>query len=295
MKARGAVSDTRTALSLLRARVTPGRRMTPGYLVVGTKRGGSTSLADWIADHPAVGPCRVGKGTHYFDIHHGRGRRWYDAQFPRVDQGFSLTGESSPYYMFHPSAPDWIAEELPDVSVVACLRDPVERAFSHHAYEVARGHETESFERALDLEPERLEGEAERLAADPTYPAPHWRYHAYLRRGHYAEQVYALQSRLGPERVLLVQSERLFADPDTEMRRVFDFLGLPPYDDPARRALNAGRPRGAMSAETRERLAAYYRPLNAALYSLPGVDLRWDDASSEVTTPHPAQAGTVAP
>lgn len=286
--------SARAALSILRARVARGPRMTPGYLVVGTKRGGSTSLADWIAEHPRVGPCGTGKGTHYFDIHHGRGRRWYDAQFPRVEEGYELTGESSPYYMFHPSAPAWIAAELASVKVIACLRDPVERAFSHHAYEVARGHETETFERALDLEPERLEGEADRLAADPTYPAHHWRYHAYLRRGHYAEQIATYQQLLGPSRVLVVQSETLFAFPDAQMQRVFDFLDLPAYDDPTRRALNAGRPRGAMSSATRARLEAYYRPLNAALYSLPGVDLRWDDSLPEVTTAHPAQAGTGA-
>ena len=283
------------ALGSVRSRLARGHRMTPGYLVVGTKRGGSTSLADWIAAHPQVGPCATGKGTHYFDVNHGRGRGWFDAQFPRVDAGFRITGESSPYYMFHPRSPRWIADELPDAKIVVCLRDPVERAWSHHAYEVSRGHETEAFDRALDLEPERLQGEAERLAADPTYAADHWRYHAYLRRGHYAEQVATFHALMGPERVLVVQSEALFADPDGEMARVHAFLGLDPHRTASPTALNAGAAKQAMPQTVRARLEAYYAPLNEALYALPGVSFRWSGPSvPAATVPLPDRAGTGA-
>ncbi|GAA1882373.1 hypothetical protein GCM10009814_10590 [Lapillicoccus jejuensis] len=282
-----ALTVARARLTHVTDRVSGRHRMTPGYLVVGTKRGGSTSLADWIEEHPLVGPCRVGKGTHYFDIHHHRGRAWYDAQFPTTGEGYALTGESSPYYMFHPLAAQRVVAELPQVKVVACLRDPVERAWSHHAYEVARGHETESFERALELEPERLAGEAERLAADPSYDAPHWRYHAYLRRGHYAEQLAPYLQGLGPQQVLVVQSEALFADPAAQLARVFDFLGLPAHDGGDHRALNAGRDRSPVPEAVRERLRAYYAPHDAALYALPGVDFRWPH-------PGPAAAPTTA-
>ena len=49
------------------------------------------------------------------------------------------------------------------------VRDPVERAYSAHAHELARGYETEPFERALELEDERLAGEAERIVSEPGY------------------------------------------------------------------------------------------------------------------------------
>lgn len=271
----------RARLDLLSDGVTGQQRMLPGYLVVGTKRGGSTSLAGWIAAHPEVGPCRAGKGTHYFDTHHDRGWSWYRAQFPRVSRGFRLTGESSPYYMFHPAAAERIVRELPGVRVLACLRDPVERAWSHHAYETAHGRETETFERALALEEGRLAGQEERLRADPAAPAPHWRYHAYLRRGHYAEQLEPFYRALGPERVLVVQSEELFADPAGEMERVHAFLGLSPHADPSRTALNAGdgAARGGMDAATRRRLEEYFAPHTAALERLTGREFRWGAAA----------------
>lgn len=275
-------------LSPLRSRLVRGERMVPGYLVVGTKRGGSTSLAEWIATHPEVGPCAVGKGTHYFDVNHGRGPAWYAAQFPALREGYRLTGESSPYYMFHPLAPEWIARELPAVRIVVCLREPVARAWSHHAYEVRRGRETESFDRALALEEARLAGEEERLRADPTYAAEHWRYHSYLRRGHYAEQLTVLHRLFGPERVLVVQSEALFAEPDVQMDRVFAFLGLSPHRHGAWPTLNAGRPHGDMTDATAARLADHFAPHNDALYDLPGVDFTWGEGRRPVDPPSAA-------
>ena len=75
-----------------------------------------------------------------------------------------ITGESSPYYLFHPLAAERIARDLPDVRLVVLLRDPVERAYSAYTHERARGFETETFARALELEPERLAGAGGRPA-----------------------------------------------------------------------------------------------------------------------------------
>lgn len=263
-------------LAPLRSRLSRGERLLPGYLVVGTKRGGSTSLAEWITRHPQVGASRSGKGTHYFDVNFGRGFQWFASEFPKVDEGYTLVGESSPYYMFHPLSPQRIQAALPGVKIVMCLRDPVARAWSHHAYEVSRGHEDESFERALDLEESRLEGEEARIVADSSYPADHWRYHAYLRRGHYAEQLQTFHDLFGPEQVLAVQSEALFADPHGQMDRVFSFLGLDSHQSDQLEARNANKPYGEMTPETFTRLADYYRPLNDQLRVMPGIDFAWN-------------------
>src|SRR5206468_1882749 len=118
--------------------------------------------------HPAVLAPALQKGIHYFDKHYDRGSWWYRSHFPlRLTAGrregrvgvVPLTGESSPYYMFHPLAATRIAADLPGVRLVVLVRDPVERAFSAYTHERARGYETETFERALELEPQRLAGE----------------------------------------------------------------------------------------------------------------------------------------
>ncbi|MGL4745745.1 MAG: sulfotransferase [Dermatophilaceae bacterium] len=265
----------RRAISPLRPVLRRGVRMTPGYLVVGTKRGGSTSLADWIARHPEVAPCLSPKGTHYFDVNWHRGEAWFRSAFPKPAPGTKITGEASPYYMFHPLAPERIAATLPEVKLIACLRDPVARAWSHHAYEVTRGHEDLGFEEALDAEAGRLRGEEERLRSDPGYDSSHWRFHAYQRRGHYAEQIRALHRAVGAERVLVVQSERLFADPQTELAAVWQFLGLAPFVPEDVRPQNANAPYGSMPEHLVARLQEYYQPHNDQLAAILGAEVRW--------------------
>lgn len=279
----------RQALSPLRPLVRRGERMLPGYLVVGTKRGGSTSLADWITQHPEVAPCLSAKGTHYFDVNWTKGEQWFRSAYPKPAPGKRITGEASPYYMFHPEAPARIARTLPGVRLIACLRDPVARAWSHHAYEVSKGREALGFEEALDAEPTRLAGEEERLRSDPGYNSPHWRYHAYQRRGHYAEQILELRRCVGADNVLVVQSERLFAEPAAELAKVWDFLGLSSFVPADVEPQNANRPYGSMPAHLIERLQAYYAPHNDLLASIEGVDVSWPHR------PHPTPARSNRP
>ena len=72
----------------------------------------------------------------------------------RRNSGFdrAITGEGSPYYIFHPLAPGRIANLLPRCRAILMLRDPISRAHSHYQHEVARGFEDLSFEEALEQE-----------------------------------------------------------------------------------------------------------------------------------------------
>jgi len=255
--------------------------MTPGFLVVGTKRGGSTSAYHWIARHPEVAPCRTQKGTHYFDVNYRRGRHWFLSGFPKASPGMKITGEASPYYMFHPLSAARIAQTLPHVRLIAVLRDPVTRAWSHHQYESARGAETLPFEEALDKEAQRLAGEVDKLSADPSYQSFAHRHHTYLARGRYAEQLTALEEHVPRERVLVLQSEELFADPHGQLARVWDFLGLSPIRLEGLTAMKAGSYE-EMPSSAVARLRDYYAPHNEALYAMPGIDFRWHPQGQSV-------------
>jgi Sulfotransferase domain len=249
------------------------QRLRPGYLIVGTKRGGSTSLASWVAEHPNVAPLRkVTKGTHFFDVNYGRGRAWYFSCFERADRGWTLTGEASPYYMYHPAAPQRIAATLPAVKLIAVLRDPIERLWSHYQYEVARGNECEPLESALRLEPQRLAGEKERLLSDVSYPGFAFRHFGYLERGHYAEQLERIYKHFPHEQVHVIRSEDLFSDPHGELTRLWRFLGIADVELDDLPAQNQGAVRAEIEPAIREWLIDYYRPHNERLYEMTGID-----------------------
>lgn len=260
-----AVKPTIRAASRFAGRITASSRMLPAFLIVGAQRCGTTSMYRTLIQHPSiVGPV-LHKGAHYFDTNYGRGISWYRAHFPLADRARRTSGanlmtfESSPYYLFHPLAAGRIAEDLPNVKILVLVRDPVERAYSAHTHERARGFETESFERALELEPERLRGEAERIANEPGYYSHSHQHHAYLSRGHYAEQLARLERTFGAERVHVIDSGIFFAKPEPVYDAVLDFLGLPHHDYPAFERHNA-RPRSPMPESLRAQLTDYFLP-----------------------------------
>ncbi len=254
-------------------RATAPLRMLPSFLIVGAQRAGTTSLYQTLTRHPDVLPAGLHKGVHYFDTAYDRGPRWYRAHFPltltqrrreRHAGGPVVTGEASPYYMFHPLVAERIARDLPDVRVVVMLRDPVERAWSAFTHEKARGFETEDFERAVELEPQRLAGVEEQFARDPFHVSPAHQHNAYLTRGHYADQLERLEQHLGRERIHVVDSDELFVDAAPQLRGITDFLGIAPWV-PDEFAQRNARPRRALEGAVRDRLEEYFEPHDARL------------------------------
>jgi hypothetical protein len=245
-------------------------RLRPAFLIVGAQRAGTTTLYRILEQHPAVARPTVNKGIAYFDIANDRGPRWYRGHFPLRWQAHRhhgpdvVTFESSGYYLFHPLAAGRIARELPDVKVVVMVREPVERAYSAHRHEMARGYEKEPFEVALELEPERTLGEAERIIADPAYESFHHRHHAYLARSRYCEQIERFVTELGPDRVHIVDADAFFLDPVGEFELLRSWLGLPAWQPEKVERWNS-RPRSPMPAELRARLDRYFEPYDARL------------------------------
>jgi hypothetical protein len=271
------------AISVTAGRLSYAARMLPAFLIVGAQRSGTTTMYRALSQHPAVLKAVLHKGVHYFDVAYVHGLSWYQAHFPlrararRIERATGvapLTFESSPYYMFHPLAGERIARDLPGVKLLVLLRDPVARAHSAHAHELARGYETEPFERALELEDARLEGELERIISDPCYVSHSHRHHAYRARGQYIEQLERLQALFGSERIHVVDSGDFFATPKRVYDAVLEFLELPHRGYPRFEPHNA-RPRSPMPESVRGMLDFHFQPYDARLAAWLGHDLSW--------------------
>ncbi len=255
-------------------RASSSQRPLPDFLIIGTQKGGTTSLHAYLAENSMVSAPST-KEVHYFDHNHGRGQGWYRAHFQRAYGSARLSFESTPYYLFHPLVPERVSELLPEARLLIVLRNPIDRAFSQHNHERALGFEDLEFEQALEREAERLEGEEERMFTDPGYRSFAHQHHSYLARGRYAEQLERWLGHFDRDQILVLSAEELFADPVEVVGRSQQFLGLPlesPLDLSARNA----REYAPISAETRARLRAEFEPHNLHLEGLLGRDLGWD-------------------
>ena len=200
----------------------------PNFFIVGAARAGTSSLYHYLRRHPDVFMSPV-KEPHYFaHVNPGPERLRYlpIRLFPREEQylrlfegarGHPVVGEASTGYLYDPEAPARIRERAPDARIVALLRDPVERAYSHYLLHVAGGTQHQPFYDALVEDSRRC-------------PKGLGYSYLYVERGLYHQQVRRYLDTFGPERVRVYLYEDLAADASGVVRDVCAFLGVPFYD-----------------------------------------------------------------
>lgn len=204
----------------------------PDFLVIGAPKAGSTAVHAALVRHPGLflsdpkepkyfmtAGTRPPRAQHRGpgDAHSAREWVWsrdrYERLFDAAPAG-SLKGESTPFYLWDQVAHVRIRATIPDVRMIAVLRDPVDRAHSNWAHLYADGLEPEAdFLRACDLEP---------LRAAAGY-APFWR---YLELGRYGEQLSHLFSLFPRDQVHVVRYRELIEQPAQTLDGICDFLGI---------------------------------------------------------------------
>jgi len=259
-------------------RMTSGLRAWPDFIILGAQKAGTTSLYRYLTLHPRVVAAHV-KEVHYFDLNLERGPGWYRSNFPyRRSLGHGparrLTGEASPYYLFHPRCATRIHAALPEVALIAILRDPVARALSHYNHNLRNRRETRSFAQALEEEDGLLGGELRRMRTDPSYESFAVQHYSYKARGRYAEQLERYFETFGRDQVLVLRSEDLFSDPQGVFALTLAHLGLEPMHLGQFEQRNKGRYRRDEDA-TLAALREYFSPHNARLASMLGRDALW--------------------
>jgi Sulfotransferase domain len=261
---------------------TAGRRVLPDFVVIGGQRCGSTSLYTILGGHPQVMEASH-KELHFFDMNWSRGTDFYRRSFPlrghlqRRARRLGVrvvSGEASPYYLFHPAVPERLATALPDARLIAILRDPVDRAYSQYQLSARDGHESLSFEDALDAEADRLAGVEQRLATDPDFRSAAHRHQSYQARGMYLEQLERWWRHVPRERLLVLRSEDMFADTAAAYDRAVEFLGLEPHPRSGFESRNRVA-YSSMPPAARARLQELYAEPNRRLEEALGRRLEW--------------------
>jgi hypothetical protein len=268
-------------------RATAALRPLPELLVLGTKRGGTTSMWNYLLEHPGMLPMWPAaenlKSPHYFYWHYERGPDWYRSHFPtRATRSIAerrlghrvVTGEASPNYLYDPRVPARVRELMPEVRLVVMLRDPVERAYSHYKERVRAGVEKLTFDAALEAEHVRLEGEVERMLAEPGYYSRAHDWFSYRDRGVYLPQLLRWEEHFPGSSMLVLRSEDFYADPQGQFDRVLQFVGLPPHRLREAKRWNY-KPATGMSEVARADLREFYAPSVEALSRHLGRDLAW--------------------
>jgi hypothetical protein len=180
----------------------------PNLIIIGAMKCGTSSLHRYLDLHPEIAMSALKEPNFFIDpdatwTNWGRGLDWYRSLF---DPSVPVRGEASVNYTSRPftnGVAERMAATLPDVRLIYMVRDPIERAISHYLHARAAGREEEPIEVALaDFESR------------------------FVRRGMYMTQLEPFLDAFGPDRIHIETQERLLADREGTLRRVFAFLGV---------------------------------------------------------------------
>lgn len=271
------------------------RGRVPDFVVAGFPKAGTTSLAGHLGAHPDLW-IPPQKELEFFDAQYERGIAWYESQFADAPRA-ALVGDASPTYLVRPEAIARMVRDVPDVKVIAILRNPVDRAFSHYRFREAWEPQHASFGDAVARE---MADESDSVGL--------------LAWGRYVEHLELLSRFIDRQQIEAVLLDDLVADASGVLAGLFRFLGVEERADlPAladvqnaafrfrsvrlwhfmvSRSLWRRLPLGlgsvlhrlnqvpllpaSMSAEVRGDLLDYFEPHNARLAGWLGKDLsRW--------------------
>ncbi len=217
-KAKKIINSARNKLLHSWGYIQNSKRQTPNFLIVGTQKGGTSSLFFYLKFHPEI-IRPIKKEIHFFNIHYGKGLAWYKAHFPLRSKNH-ITGEASPDYMFHPETPQRVKDLNPEMKIIFLLRNPIDRAYS--AYQMNRRMKIdprESFEEAIDFELSNRDS----IGNQYNYERHNY---FYLERGLYGRQLNNWLLTFTKDQILVIKSEDFFQKTETELKRVYRFLNI---------------------------------------------------------------------
>jgi hypothetical protein len=174
--------------------------MLPNFLIIGAQKAGTTWLYEKLRRHPEVFMPEV-KELGFFsrDGSLGKSQEWYEGHFETAP----AIGEATPDYLYHPQAPRRIADTIPDANLIACLRDPTDRTYSHYWMNRGLGSVDCSFEEVV----RRKQGQ-------------------YVERSLYGEQLARYLSYFDRNQLLILISEEVFSNPSASLNHICSFLGV---------------------------------------------------------------------
>jgi Sulfotransferase domain len=238
----------------------------PEFLIIGAQKSGTTSLYQYMCQHPSIRPAGK-KELHFFDKHYHQGIDWYRSFFPPVKlfKGI-MTGEATPRYLFTPEAPKRVRHQFPGIKMIVLLRNPVYRTYSYYHHNIKRKLEHRSFMEAITASAQMPENDRDGFN--------------YLAWGLYFQQLSHWRNYFPQEQFLIIKSEDFFNHPTHFMDQIFQFLGLENKGTTEFKQWNRGNYEPLLQ-EPRQWLTEYFKPHNQQLYQFLGRDMGWEQEGEQ--------------
>ena len=194
----------------------------PNFMCLGAAKSGTTTLYEILRQHPDI-YIPAFKEPHFFDIpeNYKNGIEWYKRNYFR-NANKKIIADFTPSYFFEKEAPKRIFKNLGrDMKFLVVFRNPVDRAYSHYLHSKRDDHESENFEKSLELEVSRLnkhENQSDYLS---------YLRHSYVHQGLYAQMINRYLQYFSLDNFLFIHFENeLLQERELTIKRILEFLEI---------------------------------------------------------------------
>ena len=251
--------------------------MYPDIILVGFEKCGSITLLSYLATHPDIF-LKSSAVIHYFDPGVSKNIATFNERTPCTPPRKLKLAKLSVF-----GSAQRVYETIPNIKLVAIVREPVERVMSHFVHHVAEGKEKpDTFDARIKNLLDNRTNENEKIETTDLF-----RQSAYIDRLHKWLQVF------GRDRIHVVDGDNFVKYPASELIIVEKFLNISSYFTDDHFVYNSkkkfyclkksgcmgkdkGRSHPEMTEITRKRLQAYFKPLNEELFLALGQKFSWN-------------------
>lgn len=215
----------------------------PNLFIVGAPKCGTSSLHNYLGQHPEVFMTQTTKEPAFFcpELRVNEYRR------PRSEEAYlklfadardeKWLGESTTWHLYSTQAAARIKQFDPKAKIIIMLRSPVEAMYSLHGQFIFSCNEDIlDFSVALEAEHDRSEGR--RIPATSTSPDGL----QYTKVFTYSEQVRRYFDVFGREQVRVILFDDFIKDTPGAYRKTLEFLGVDPTFQATLEVVNAAKP-----------------------------------------------------
>lgn len=185
--------------------------MLPNFLVIGAEKSATTWLYKRLKEHPDIFMPDT-KEIHFFnkynsnfkekDNYKNLGIKWYKFFFKDCDEEKAV-GEATPMYLCDKFAPERIKKTIPNVKLIAILRNPIDRAYSHYCMAKAKNHTNLAFKKIVNKKADK-----------------------FIKRGLYYQQLKKYYQYFNKEDILIILMQDIIENENEVLKTVCDFLDV---------------------------------------------------------------------
>jgi len=220
----------------------------PNFIVIGAMKAATTSLYTYLKQHPKIFMTKVKEPMFFNNFQQENNYKIlgsknkkpntleeYLTMFKDVKNEKAI-GEASPAYIYNPKAPQLIKEHLPNVKIIAILRQPTDRAYSNYLHAKRADREnSDTFQEAIEVEKKKIK--------DNWSPLYH-----YIEKGYYSVQLKRYYQFFPKENIRVYLFEDVVKNTKETLKDIFKFLEVDENVeiDTSKKANVSGTPSGLM-------------------------------------------------